>query len=60
MVLCAALKKQRGRLATLDGRFTPHFNLNVVVQFVRRVSVAVQADVTALHALGIGSKPGGG
>src|SRR5580698_8929605 len=31
----------------------PHFNLDVVVQFVSRVPVAVEANITAIRALGI-------
>ena len=34
-------------------RLAPYFNFNVVVQFVRCVSVAVEAHVTSLHALRI-------
>src|ERR1700739_4247240 len=36
-----------------SGRLAPHFNLDVVVQFVARVAVAVEAHITAVHALGV-------
>src|ERR1035437_151239 len=45
--------RQRNLRAALDGRLAPHFHFNVVVQFVGRVSVAVEADITPLHTLGV-------
>ena len=63
MMKKAAQRAQRERGAALSiralperavsGRLAPHFNLDVVVQFVGRVAVAVEANVTAFHALGI-------
>ena len=43
----------RGKRSDLGGGLAPHFNFNVVVQFVGRVSVAVEAHVTPAHAFGI-------
>src|ERR1700752_2022342 len=36
-----------------SGRLAPHFNLDVVVQFVSRVPVAIEANITAIRAPGI-------
>src|SRR5450631_596101 len=39
--------------ADSGGRFAPHFSFNIVVQFIGRVPVAVEADITSLHTLGV-------
>src|SRR6202795_1373354 len=44
---------QRGRWAVSDGGFAPHFDLNVVVQFVGCVPVAVKTNIAPLRVLGI-------
>src|SRR5262249_59362432 len=36
-----------------SGRLAPHLDLDIVVQFVSCVSVAVEANIAAFHALGV-------
>src|SRR3954453_4738265 len=36
-----------------SGRLAPRFNLDVVVQLVGRVPVAIETKITTLHALGV-------
>src|SRR6476469_7348596 len=36
-----------------SGRLAPDFNLDVIIQLVRRVPIAVKANVAALRTLGV-------
>src|ERR1039458_5350095 len=47
----ATAKKIAQRI--LGGGFAKHFDLDVVVQFVGRVALAVKPDITALDTLGV-------
>src|SRR5215469_17027612 len=54
----STLMKSRRRLTAFSeredsSRLAPHFNLDVVVQLVGRVPVAVKTKIAAFHALGI-------
>ena len=50
---CVSGDPFRSSMGSISGRLAPHFDLNVVVQFVGRVAVAVEANIAAFRALGI-------
>ena len=50
---CACCIRASPPCADCRQRASPHLNLNVVVQFVGRVAVAVEANITAFRAFGV-------